>query len=154
MIREYKLYHGAVLVHLVDCLRRPVAIEEFVEDGRLTTYVLDGRIGLHIKHSLQRLTPWQFTFTAGNVRELGYLQMNYTDAFIVLVCRMDGMVCLTIDEVKSLLSFGRGDQASIRVSRHRNEQYSVSSATAELPQKRADGVGMIVDRLTAGTIVS
>lgn len=149
MIREYNLFHGAVLVQLVDCMRRPVSINEFAEEGRLTTYILDGTVGLHVKHSMKRLTPWQFTFTAANVRELGHVQMSYADTFVVLVCHTDGMVCLTVDEVVSLLSLGQGDQAWLRVSRHRNELYAVSGGGGELPQKRADGVGMIVDRLNA-----
>lgn len=147
MIREYKLYHGAVMAELVDCLEKPVAIEEMVEDGRLTSYILDGRVGLHVKHSTKRLNPWQFTFTAANANELGLLQMTHNDLFVVLVCHTDGMVCLTIEELRSLLAFKQGDQASIRVSRHRNQLYEVSSSTAELPRKKPDGVGAIVDCL-------
>lgn len=149
MIPEYKLFHGAVMMQLVDCMRRPVSIDELVEDGRLTSYVIDGRVGVHIKHSMAKLTPWQFTFTRANVRELEYLRMIYRDTFVVLVCHTDGMVCLTLEEVGSLLTFGQREQAWIRVSRHRNELYAVTGGAAELPRKRADGVGMITDRLNA-----
>lgn len=148
MIPEYKLYHGAVLAELVDVLVQPVAIEELVEDGRLTSYVLDGKIGLHIKHSTRRLNPWQFTFTPANAQELGLLQMTHADSFVVLVCHTDGMVCLTVDEVVSLLTFGAGDQASVRVSRQRNELYEVSSGTGELPRKKPIGLAPIVELLS------
>jgi hypothetical protein len=147
MIPEYKLYHGAVLAELVDRLQKSLAIDELVENGRLTSYVLDGKVGMHIKHSMSKLTPWQFTFTPGNISELGFLQMTHRQSYVVFVCHTDGMVCLTVEEVNSLLSFGQGDQASIRVSRHRNELYSVSSGTAELPRKRAEGVGLILESL-------
>ena len=149
MIREYKLFHGAVLMQLVDCMHRPISIDELVEEGRLTSYVIDARVGIHIKHSMAKLTPWQFTFTQANVRELEYLRMIYRESFVALVCHTDGMVCLSVEEVASLLAFGQGEQAWIRVSRHRNELYAVTGAAAELPRKRAEGVGMIVDRLNA-----
>jgi hypothetical protein len=135
MIPEYKFYHGAVLAELIDCMRKSVAIEELVEEGRLTSYVLDGRVGLHIKHSEKKLTPWQFTFTQANARELGLLQMSHENSFVVLVCHSDGMVCLTVEELVSLLTFKQGEQASISVSRQRNELYAVASSTRELPRK-------------------
>jgi hypothetical protein len=147
MIRDYKLYHGAVFAELIDCLTKPVSIEELVEDGRLTTYVLDGVVGLHIKHSTKRLNPWQFTFTAANASELGLLQMSHSDCFVVLVCHTDGMVCLTMGELLSLLTFGEGDQASVRVSRQRNEQYAASSGSAELQRRKPDGLGPLLERL-------
>jgi|CXWL01.1.fsa_nt_gi hypothetical protein len=147
MIPEYKFYHGAVLAELIDVLEKPVAVEELMEDGRLTSYVLDAKIGLHIKHSTKRLNPWQFTFTPANTHELGLLQFSYRDSFVVLVCHTDGMVCLTVDEVQFLLSFGLGDQASIRASRHRNELYTVSSGSAELPRKKPIGLGPIAEML-------
>jgi hypothetical protein len=148
MIPEYKLYHGAVLAELVDRLPKSVAIDELAEDGRLTSYVLDGRIGLHVKHSMQRLSPWQFTFTAANVNELGFLQMTHNNSFVVLVCRTDGMVCLTVDELKSLLAFRQGDQSWVRVSRHRRELYSVCGAAGELPRKKPDGLDPIIKCLS------
>jgi hypothetical protein len=148
MIPEYKLYHGAVLAELVDHLPNGVAIDELREDGRLTSYVLDNRVGLHVKHSMQRLSPWQFTFTAANVAELGFLQMTHNDSFVVLVCRTDGMVCLTIEELKSVLAFGAADQAWVRVSRHRRELYSVAGGASELSRKKPDGLDPIVQCLS------
>lgn len=149
MIPSYKLYHGAVLAELVDCLDQPVSINELVEDGRLTSYILDGKVGLHIKHSMMRMSPWQFTFTSANIQELGYLQMSHDNSFVVLVCHTDGMVCLRLSEVVSLLSFVKGDQASIRVSKHRNKFYSISSGATELPTKRPNGLTPIVETLSA-----
>ena len=144
MIPEYKLYHGAVLAELVHSYPNAVSIDELVEEGRLTSYVLDNRIGLQIKHSSKRLNPWQFTFTPANYREIGFLQISHRNSFIVLVCHTDGMVCLTADEVISLLAFGESAQGWIRVSRRRNEWYSVSGGAAELPRKKPEGLDPII----------
>lgn len=153
MIPEYKLYHGAVLAELVDTLTRKVAIDELAEDGRLTSYVLDDCVGLHVKHSTKKMGPWQFTFTQANIHELGLLQMTHRASFVVLVCHTDGMVCLSIDEVLELLGL-QMDQPWIRVSRHRGEWYSVNGAAAEAPRKRPEGLGPIVTRLSGAPSIS
>lgn len=147
MIPEYKLYHGAVLAELVDVLDRAVSIDELAENGRLTSYVLDGKVGLQIKHAMQRMSPWQFTFTSTNVRELGFLQMTHTNSFVVLVCHCEGMVCLRVGELLSLLAFGKGDQASVRISKHRNHFYSITSGAAELPTRKPDGLAPLIEAL-------
>lgn len=151
MIPEYKLYHGAVLAELVDVLTKKVSIDELVEEGRLTSYVLDDRVGLHVKHSSKKLSPWQFTFTRANVHELGLLQLTHRDSFVVLVCHTDGMVCLTIEEMLALLSLNT-DQPWIRVSRHRGEWYSVSGSASDTPRKRPDGLGVLVDCLNSANV--
>lgn len=144
MIPEYKLYHGAVLAELVDISPRALSIDELREDGRLTSYVLDNRVGMQIKHSSARLRPWQFTFTKPNVVELGLLQFSHPDTYIVFVCHLDGLVCLTVEEVMSLLVFGASDQGWIRISRRRGEWYTVSGAAAELPRKKPEGIECIL----------
>ena len=147
MIAEYKLYHGAVLAELVDLLPRAVSINELDEEGRLSSYILDGRVGLQVKHSTQRLHPWQFTFTKSNGLELLSLSNIVPEVFVVLVCHTDGMACLTIREVTSILAAGESDQAWIRVDRRRNEMYTVSGAACELSSKKPNGIDPIVSAI-------
>lgn len=147
MIADYKFYHGAVLAELVNLKKGPLSVDELIEDGRLSSYILDGTIGLQIKHSANRLHPWQFTFTKANLIQLLALQQNYKAVFIVLVCRSDGMVALTLDEVTEILTSGESEQAWIRVDRRKNEWYSVIGGAAELRGKRPQGVQKIVQAL-------
>lgn len=109
MIADYKFYHGAVLAELVSAKVGPLAIDELTEEGRLSSYILDGRTGLQIKHSTNRLHPWQFTFTKANLVELLALQQSYKSVFVVLVCHTDGMVALTLEEVTEILAAGESD---------------------------------------------
>jgi hypothetical protein len=147
MIAEYKFYHGVVLAELVNVRIGPLSIDELIEDGRLSSYVLDACVGLQIKHSTSRLRPWQFTFTKSNLLELLALQQKYKDVFIVLVCHDDGMLTLTLDEVSQLLATGESEQAWIRVDRRRNESYSVNGGAEELQGKRPQGIQMIIQAL-------
>lgn len=147
MIAEYKFYHGVVLAELVNLMVGPLAIDELIEEGRLSSYVLNDKIGLQIKHCTNRLHPWQFTFTKLNLVQLLTLQERFARVFVVLVCHEDGMVSLTLEEAISILSAGDSEQAWIRVDRRRNEWYSVNGGASALPNKKPQGVQPIVQAL-------
>jgi hypothetical protein len=147
MIPEYKLYHGAVLAELVDQLDRPASIDELAEEGRLSSYIVNGRVGLHIKHSANRMHPWQFTFTAANLRELTALQTRFPSVFLVFVCHTDGMVCLSVDELKEILTIGSSAQASLRISRRPGKWYSVTASRNSLSSKKPKGLDALIECL-------
>jgi len=147
MIAEYKFYHGAVLAELINLKTGPLSIDELSEDGRLSSYVLDGKVGLQIKHSTNRLHPWQFTFTKANLVQLLALQENCSAVFAVLVCYTDGLVALTLEEVTEVLAAVELEQAWIRVDRKKNEWYSVNAGVAGLSRKRPQGVQKIIQAL-------
>jgi hypothetical protein len=148
MIPEYKLYHGAVLAELVDKLVGPLVVDELKEDGRLSSYILNGAIGLHIKHSTQRMHPWQFTFSKSNLVDLLTLQERYSKVFVAFVCRTDSIVCLSIEELTSILSGAESDQASVRVDRRPGKWSAVSGTGGNsLPRKKPQGVDLILEAL-------
>jgi hypothetical protein len=147
MISEYKLYHGAVLAELVHELSVPVAIDELNESGRLSSYVLNGRVGLQIKHSTQRLTPWNFTFTSANMSEILSLRARFEDVFVVFVCEAQGMVCLSVDDLLSVSRVGECDQVWIRIDRRRGKWFQVHGSRGPLSAKKPDGLNQLVCRL-------
>ncbi|MBL1255428.1 hypothetical protein [Methylocystis sp. Sn-Cys] len=148
MIADYRFYHGVVLAELVNLKAGAIAIDVISEDGRFSSYVLDGEIGLQIKHCANRLHPWQFTFTKANLVDLLALQQAYKCVFVVLVCHTDGIVTLSLDEATGILAGGESEQAWIRVDRRRNEWYSVTGGAAELIGKRPSGVKKIIQALS------
>ena len=147
MIPEYKLYHGAVLSELIDVAISDVSIGELHEEGRLSSYIINRSVGLHIKHSTARLPPWQFTITKTNLVDLFQLTKNYRGCFIACVCGMDGIVALSIDEVSQLIETNLSDQAWIRVDRSRRQQYRVSGNRTALPYKKNKELSVIIDAL-------
>lgn len=146
MIPDYKLYQGAVLAELVDEAKRSLKIRELGEDGRLHSYVLDERVGLHIKHSAARMPPWQFTFTQANGLALLELRRAFPKVFVVLVCWLDGMVCVSFEELAELLDPATL-QGWVRAERRKNEWYSVSGQRAGLDYKKPHGIGPLVEAL-------
>jgi len=151
MIAEYKFYHGAALVEIIDAKPGPLSIDELNENGRLSSYILNGKVGIQIKHSANRLHPWQFTFTKSNMAQLLSLRKAYPTVFVILVCHTDGMVTLTLEEIIEILVAGASDQAWIRVDRKKNESYSVSGGASELTGKRPQGVQKVIQALEASS---
>ena len=114
MIPEYKRFHGAVFAQIIDSSHGAVSIEEWPKKGRLTSYVLNGCVGLHIKHSGARMMPWQFTFTKANFDDIEVLRGRCEKVFVVLVCWIDGMICLTDAEFVSMTATCGSPLVSIR----------------------------------------
>lgn len=146
MIPEYKRFQGAVLAEIVDSHPGAVSIQEWPEKGRLSCYILNGTVGLHIKHSGARMRPWQFTFTEANFASIEILGSKCQEVFVVLVCWLDGMVCLTRAEFKSMVAEEAG-RAWVRVERRRGEWYTVSGPRLELDGRKPNGIDCLIDRL-------
>jgi hypothetical protein len=146
MIPEYKLYHGAVFAELIDEFPGAVTIEEWPEKGRISSYVLNGRIGLHVKHSSSRMRPWMFTVTPANFEDIEQLRQRCDQVFVVLICWLDGMVCISDAEFQSIVSQLPG-RSWLRAERKKRELYTVSGAQGELPSRRANGIAPILQSL-------
>lgn len=144
MIPEYKLYHGAALAELIHQLTTPISIDELNETGRLSSYILNNRIGLQIKHSTQRLSPWAFTFTRYNMSELLALRAKFDDVFVIFVCETQGMVCLSIEDVLSVSEVGHSDQVWIRIERRRGKWFRVHGSEGELASKKPNGLDALL----------
>ncbi len=147
MISDYKLYQGAVLAQLIDEIDETLAIRDLREEGRQSAYVINDRIGLYIKHSTARLPPWQFTFSKANALSLMELRQQASEVYVTFVCWLDGMMCMSLDELTSILGAGVSDQAWVRVQRRKNEWYSVSGAAGDLPYKKPQGLGALIETI-------
>lgn len=147
MIPDYKLYHGAVLAELVHQLDSPVLIDELEENGRLSSYVLNSNVGVYIKHSGQRIRPWQFTFTPDNLAEIAELHQRLGSIFVAFVGPTMGMLCLTWSELLSVMDVGGSGQAWIRIDRPRGKQYSVFGTKGALAYKKPSGLAPLLEKL-------
>lgn len=152
MIRDYKLYHGAVLADIVDRAKGPITIEEVREEGRLLNYVLNRKIGLQVRFSTQRIRPWAFTFTPENVRSLQHLRDQYGQAFLALVCGQDGFVAIDAHDALPSLHAPGDRQSWLRVDRRRREFYKVAGAQGEFPRKYPTTTEIIVEKLESGSL--
>jgi hypothetical protein len=146
MIPEYKRYHGTVFAEMIDEFPGAATFEEWPEKGRLSSYVINNSVGLHVKHSSKRLRPWLFTFTSANLETIGQLRDRCETVFIVLVCWLDGMVCISDYEFQELLDIDN-HRTWLRAERKRRELYVVSGPIKELGSRKANGVGPVLEAL-------
>lgn len=147
MTSDYKLYQGAVFAELLDKRDGPLSVRVMRDEGRIGAYVLNDRVGLFIKHSAVRMSPWQFTFSKANALALMELRKQAPKVFLVFVCWLDGMLCASLDELSEILGAGISNQAWIRIDRRKNQWYSVSGAAGEFPYKKPRGLGILTDAI-------
>jgi hypothetical protein len=122
VIREIERYHGAVLARLFREGGCP-ALRCVVHPRFRSAYVLDDSVGIYVKYSTSRLSPWMFGFKATHRREIENLCEDLQAVFIALACGFDGVACLSASEFEQV-----GMSESVRVMRGPRQQYAVSSA--------------------------
>ena len=147
MTDEYEFYHGAVLRALiVEC---GVPIEIGVDDkiGRVDSFAINRKVGVHIKHSEKRMSPWQFTFSRDNVEELIALDEKYLSLFICLVCGDDGIVALRPDEFLQITGPAQSETYWIRVARPKNKMYELTGNDGTLGGKKSRGIAAVADAI-------
>lgn len=135
MIRDYKLYHGAVLADLVDRFDGAVSFRELIDPGRLLNYVVNDVVGLQIKYSTARLRPWGFSFPEEHIQQLRELQKVYVSTFAVLVCHTDGFAAIDAADLLASLTSAKCDHAWVRVDRKKREMYRVFGPNGEFPMR-------------------
>ncbi len=109
--------------------------------------MFDGKVGVFIKYSAMRLTPWRFTFHIEQVSELLDLEIEYEMAFVVFVCGVDGLVTLDMATLHELVTFRTSEQAWVRIDRKPRTLYSLAGNRAELKNKIPRGVAPIMAAL-------
>ena len=148
MIQEFEKYHGVALRQLVVEAGEP-GLSVRVQDsyGWVNSFILNDRIGLHIKHSAKRMPPWQFTFLDENRAELTQLFERVPKAWIALVCGADGVVCLSYDEFLLLNPAGCEATAFVRVDRDKRSMYRVRGTEGALGAAKPRGFARMMSRL-------
>ena len=123
---EYEQYHGIVIRALVAELAGGVHIKAHDAHGILNSFLINHSIGLYIKHSSKRMTPWIFSFTEDNLVELKLLEESTELAFISLVCGHDGFLTLSMEELQYLSDKKQPDNSlTIHVKRRKRHMYAV-----------------------------
>lgn len=123
---DYERYHGIVLRALITELSTGAHIKAEDAHGVVNSFVVGGKIGLYIKHSTKRLSPWTFGFTEDHMAELDLLSDHSTESFVCLVCGYDGFLTLNMGEVRQLMEAKGSDHSlSIHVKRRKRHNYSV-----------------------------
>ena len=134
MIKEFEFYHGAVLVNLLHEAGKSIIIEQFPSKSN-ASYIVDKNIGLFIKHSVRRMSPWRFSFSQEHQDEILEMKNKLGEVFLLLVCGEDGIVALGFSELKKILNEVHEPMEWISVSRNKNTEYTVKGSDGSLEYK-------------------
>lgn len=134
MIREFEFYHGAALARLIHGYEG-LGVEQYSAATSNASYVIDNKLGLYLKHSTNRLSPWTFTFKREHQQEIEEMREKLSDVFVVLICGKDGMACLSFNELKLALDTEFGPVEWIKAARRTREKYTISGSDGKLKTK-------------------
>ena len=134
MIKEFEFFHGVVFSRLLHGTQRLVSIRAFHPESN-AAYVVDDSIGIYIKYSSKRMTPWRFTFSPDHRKEIEKLRASMPKVFVVLVCNDDGVVCLSHAELKTILDDQDESHQWMSATRHKREMYSIEGSNGRLECK-------------------
>jgi hypothetical protein len=143
MSDEYEFYQGLVLRQLVTESELSLILRPFVREGRINAFVINGKIGVFIKHSAKRMSPWRFTFNLDQAADLLDLETKLVQSFVVFVCGDDGLVTLNVAILHHIVSFQESEHAWVRIERKPRSQYSVAGNREVLSQKIPNGTAPI-----------
>ena len=134
MIREFEFFHGLVFARILHGTQRPLSIKPFKSLSN-SSYVVNDSIGIYIKYSSKRMTPWRFTFRKEHQDEIDLMKSSFERVFLLLVCNDDGVVCLSYSELTQILDNQHQPIEWISATRHKRQMYAVKGSNGELDFK-------------------
>ena len=141
-INKFEPYHGPVLHRIIkDADAHNIIIKPAYNKNSyfITTpqYISDERkhIGIFIKYSSKRLTPWRFSIYKNEQEELQLFEDSCQTAFLILVCGTDGIACLSFNQLKEVLDENFEEHEWISVNRRYRKEYSIQGSNGKLSKK-------------------
>tara|TARA_B100001248_G_C27118934_1_gene334832 strand:- start:112 stop:561 length:450 start_codon:yes stop_codon:yes gene_type:complete len=129
----FEFYHGAALAKLLNHGEK-ISIKTFPSESN-ATFTLNDKVGVYIKYSKKRMTPWVFTFKKIHQEELKVISELHKHTFLIMVCGSDGIACINYNQVKKLLDESFAEAEWIKAHRYRREQYSLTGSDGKLNYK-------------------
>lgn len=135
--KDFEFFHGAAIARLVG-LRDDGILVCRRDDLGFGCYEICDDIGILVKYSTKRMTPWTFTFQANHRNTIEELRSNYNAIMLLLMCNEDGIVALDYQEAITLLSPEVCQTWTISVERKPRSMYSVGGTGGKLRGKFGD----------------
>ena len=134
MIKEFEFFHGVVFARILHYAGESVSIKPYPTQDN-SSYVINDRVGIYIKYSSKRLTPWRFSFLKRHQDEITEMKNKFEEVFLLLVCNNDGVVVLSFKELSIILNDVHEEIEWVSVVRNKREMYTVRGSDGELKFK-------------------
>ena len=139
MVREFERYHGIALNRLVHGIGTGICIETYPTPSN-SSYVVNlsnsrKRVGIYIKYSTSRLSPWKFSFKKEHQEEIKEMQEILGKVAILFVCHEDGIAALSYEELTEILDGEFRGTEYVGIWRNPREKYLVKGTDGKLSKK-------------------
>ena len=134
MLKEFEFFHGVVFARILHRISEPINITTYPTSDN-SSYILNNTIGLYIKYSSKRMSPWRFTFLKEHQDEILDMKTKLVDVFTLLICNDDGVAFLDFNELKQVLNQEHNPLEWISVARGPREKYEVKGQDGKLRLK-------------------
>lgn len=133
MNKEFEFYHGVVFTRLIHQADLDFNLKSYSKTSN-ASYVINRQVGLYIKHSAKRITPWTFNMQVEHKMEFNEMTENLKQVFLILVCGDDGIVTLHSDDLWAIVSKDLQSEW-ISIGRTPRKEYSVKGPKRILDRK-------------------
>jgi hypothetical protein len=134
MIKEFEKYHGIVFSRLFHDSIKQISIRSFPSKYN-SSYIINENIGLYIKYSKKRLSPWRFSFLKEHQDEISEMKKLFSNVFVVFVCHNNGIATLSFNELKKVLDEEHEEIEWVAIKRRSREKYTISGSDGKLKFK-------------------
>ena len=125
-------FHGLILARIIQ--NQPACLEKY--EGNNSSYIINDRIGIYMKYSSKRMSPWTFSFSKTHINEIKDMKNRFEKTSVALICGSNGICCLNYSEFGTVLSIeNRSFPKWVKASRLKGEKYSVSGSDGKLRHK-------------------
>jgi hypothetical protein len=136
MAQAFEYFHGIVFARMLHATQKEISIKPFPTTDN-ASYIVNGKVGIYIKYSSKRLSPWSFSFQKRHQDEILRIKNEVGEVFVLLVCNEDGIVALNSTEARELLNEVHLNAEWISVSRGHRQMYTVKGSDRALDHKAA-----------------
>ena len=134
MTHEFERYYGIVFTSLFEEVSE-VRIKKISDND--SAYVLNNRLGLYIKHTTARISPWSYSFRTSDFAVIDQLELETTEIAFGLVCGFHGVCLISSQDLKVAGGVFQGDALRITVRTMRGGSWKVSGTAGELSTTRS-----------------
>lgn len=143
-IAQEDMLHGAAVLQILESLedldqdRLCFKFQSNLSRSGYLIEVIDSKesrnlkLGLYIKTSRSRLSPWKYTFTRSHQEEVLELWNQCDNVFMIFVAGDDGIALVSYEKLKIILDDHFDETEWVSISRKLNENYRVSGKDGKM----------------------
>lgn len=150
MISETARYHGSFFSLLFENHDNNITIRRLSELG-VGYYVIGDIAPVYLKFSTKRRGPWGFNFFRSHQENQKTLFYKYGECFTCLICGRDGVVGLSMAQLRQLLDDEFEEQETVYVRRRLNGMYQLRGRNGSLSNRISrhsvfDSIFLVLER--------